>query len=361
LNFVFKINSGYGGPGGRFTPAKIPERLEGGTSIDLGWTHYIDAVDEDDVVWIYFLGPQRYANGVYAIGHVVEIDPTERRVGVEIDRYSATEPLTDTATSNRLSEIVGTWFRQVFVLPDAWQTVPTCTVATTATSCEERCCHACMTWLGLPLIDPEDVMHPPRLVGLDLEMASAYWAVPPLSILSRYDVLPGIRHTSDLFKSFKAGNANLAYPFALGMREAMRRRDVDSDFDALIPIPLSPDKAANGEIHRTRLLATELGTLLEAPVVEALALTESISKRAMQREGRLHEFEARYERALAVVENTSEFERVALIDDVSTRGGTLRVALQVLHASDPDLPVVPVTAAQMILRDVVVDEDRLRP
>jgi predicted amidophosphoribosyltransferase len=145
------------------------------------------------------------------------------------------------------------------------------------------------------------------------------------------------------------------------MREAMRRRDVDSDFDALIPIPLSPDKAANGEIHRTRLLATELGTLLEAPVVEALALTESISKRAMQREGRLHEFEARYERALAVVENTSEFERVALIDDVSTRGGTLRVALQVLHASDPDLPVVPVTAAQMILRDVVVDEDRLRP
>lgn len=49
---------------------------------------------------------------------------------------------------------------------------------------------------------------------------------------------------------------------ALGMFHVLRQRG-NSDFDCLIPILLSPEKIKLREIHRTRLLAQELGRLLK--------------------------------------------------------------------------------------------------
>ena len=54
----------------------------------------------------------------------------------------------------------------------------------------------------------------------------------------------GIRRTDELFRRFKTGEANLAFPLALGIREALATRELDS-FEAVVPIPLSPDKAAD--------------------------------------------------------------------------------------------------------------------
>jgi hypothetical protein len=163
---------------------------------------------------------------------------------------------------------------------------------------------------------------PPRLVDAELPVAAAYWCVPPRGIVSRYDVRPGIRHTTDLFKSFKAGNANLAYPFALGMQDALRQRDLETDIDVLVPIPLSPDKARRKEIHRTKLLADELGELLGVPVEETLRLRTPISKRTLQSAGRLGEFEILYRVALVATElldydegdDEDDMPRVALVD-----------------------------------------------
>ena len=128
--------------------------------------------------------------------------------------------------------------------------------------------------------------------------APAYWVIPPplLSALrgqadraSRSSALPR------LFYRFKSGERNLAYPLALGIYHALRKRRL-LEFDCIVPIPLSPDKAAKNEIHRTRLLAEELAPLLDAPVDELLTLTKPISKRRLRIQQGLtaNQFERQY-------------------------------------------------------------------
>jgi predicted amidophosphoribosyltransferase len=141
------------------------------------------------------------------------------------------------------------------------------------------------------------------------------------------------------------------------MHKALEAQDL-LDFDCLIPIPLSPDKAALGELHRTKELARELGALSGIPVVEALSLQESISKRRLMASGwGPRYFASKYLEALEVVRRVSRFRRVLLIDDVCTRGTTLSVAFRRLMMENPELEVAAATAGQMVLKPVVKNED----
>lgn len=91
------------------------------------------------------------------------------------------------------------------------------------------------------------------------------------------------RRTNELFKRFKTGERRLAFPLALGMQEALAARDLD-DVDCVVPIPLSPDKEKAEEIHRTRLLAVELGRLLGVSRRELLGLSDPVSKHKFRTE-----------------------------------------------------------------------------
>jgi hypothetical protein len=360
LNFLFKINSGFSGPGGRFTPSRIAERLINGKYLDLGWKRYLDAVDKGDSVWIYFKGPQDYIPGVYAMGRVAAIDRATRHVRVRITIWRDTAPLTDRATTARVAAEVARWYEQVFVMPDHWQTAAGCSVNAGAASCAEHRCSWCETWNSLPVIKQGDVGWPQRLGSIPSTFAPAYWVIPPRAYLRHDQVRAGIRHTTDLFKSFKAGNRNLSHPFALGIHEALRVRDVGLEFDAIVPIPLTPDKAASGEIHRTRLLASELSQILDSPVVEALSLKSPISKRALLSMGyTVAQFEARYDAALVVDRGIPSGGRVLLVDDVCTKGSTLARASAAIR-SISTCEIVVATAGQMILRHVVRSEKRIK-
>jgi predicted amidophosphoribosyltransferase len=77
--------------------------------------------------------------------------------------------------------------------------------------------------------------------------------------------------TNQLFYRFKVGMAGLVFPLALGIYKALRERGL-LDFDCIVPTPLSPDKAAAGEINRTALLANELARLLGTRVADVLQL-----------------------------------------------------------------------------------------
>jgi hypothetical protein len=75
VRFLFKINSSYDG----FRPQVIPERIER-KGLPLGWGNYIEEVDKDDDVWVYFKGPHRFENGVYVKGQVAAVDLAENKV-----------------------------------------------------------------------------------------------------------------------------------------------------------------------------------------------------------------------------------------------------------------------------------------
>jgi predicted amidophosphoribosyltransferase len=162
-----------------------------------------------------------------------------------------------------------------------------------------------------------------------------------------------------LFYRFKFGNVALTFPFALGMYEALRQREL-FDFDCIVPVPLSPDKAKRGEVHRTLLLARALHYLLGADVTELLKLTADVSKRRLLSLGGTQvQFEVSYLRALRVVEGISSLNRILLVDDVCTRGSTLTCALNRILAAYPACKVVAATAAQMIIKWAIKDEAQL--
>ena len=358
MKFLYKIHSRYDG----FTPNRIPERAVGGRYLELGWKTYFEEVEDDDEIWVYFHGGT-FRPGVYAQGVAVERDPARLVVRMRIRDYSTSHPLTDEPTSRQIAEIVGVRYRQVFYVPDAWKTVADCSLTTTARSCAGRRCHDCKTWQNLRQLDTSVLLRPWRMGTKTVAaFAPAYWAIPPRSFVYREgrSVDPRIVETSGLFRRFKVGDKNLAYPLALGMFQQLRRANLN-DFDAIVPIPLSPDKAANSELHRTRALALELGRLLGAPVRELLSLAHPIGKRALRRETGAgpEEFELEYGKALVVHPDTSQVQRILLVDDACTEGSTLEVAASALRRVSPCAWVVTSTAAQMAIKAVVRSEESL--
>jgi predicted amidophosphoribosyltransferase len=138
------------------------------------------------------------------------------------------------------------------------------------------------------------------------------------------------------------------------MHQAIRAHG-EREATALVPIPLSLDKAEAGEFHRTRALARELGRLLGLPVVEALSLDRPISKRRLQAGGVTSaHFERRYSAALQVDPAVRRHRRVILVDDVSTHGSTLGCAARAL--SQHGVSVALATAGQMVTAAAVRDE-----
>jgi len=184
----------------------------------------------------------------------------------------------------------------------------------------------------------------------------AYWAIPPRSFLY-YDgrpIDPEILRTSGLFRRFKVGDANLAYPFALGIVQQLRRSRM-TEVDVVVPIPLSPEKAARKELHRAKALADEVGRLLSAPVRDLLTLHGPIGKRAMRQATGAgpEEFEAAYREQLIADSKAAEFGRILIVDDVCTEGSTLECAAEAILQIHPGATVLTATAAQMAVRGVV--------
>jgi predicted amidophosphoribosyltransferase len=355
LKFLYKIWSGYDG----FTPRQIPKRLHGRKILSLGWGRYIDSVEEGHEVWVYFHGPRVSPFGVYAKGFVQAIDTEANRVDLRLRDYSVDAPLTDGQTSDRIAGIIKARGLQVFVYPEVWDTPPECNVDLTAESCHVRRCESCATWKRLPLIE-RNAHVPPRRFPADAKgFAAAYWVIPPRCYL-HYEgrtIAKPVERTSELFYRFKSGESNLAYPLALGIYHALRQRR-RLEFDCIVPIPLSPDKAAKSEIHRTRLLAQELAPLLDARVDELLELSEPISKHRLRVQAGLtaNQFERLYYERLSADSRVQSYERLLLIDDVSTEGSTIRCALRRIRVLNPKAEIVAATAGQMIMKHVVAND-----
>lgn len=355
MKFLYKIWSGFDG----FQPRRIVDRLVNSKDLKLSWKRYIDSVDVGDEVWIYFYGPHQFTPGVYAHGFVSEIDVASSLVRLRVRKYTETKPLTDPDTSERIGRTVSTRNRQVFLFPEEWDSAPECSLHGGATSCARRLCGTCLTWRGLPLIKKNGLALPPRLRDQGLSACvPAYWVIPSRCYLHKLgSVTRSVQQTSDMFYRFKVGEEALAYPLALGMYTRLARLGT-VDFDAIVPIPLSPEKAASGEIHRTKLLGKELARLLSTKLVDALTLRHPISKKRLRTQGGMNAsgFESKYLDALEVSARLSQFSQVLLVDDVCTEGSTLRAAAAKLRRENQALEIAATTAGQMILKNVVRSE-----
>ena len=345
MKFLYKIHSGYDG----FRPSVIPQRMDDGR-LRLGWRNYIDVVEQGWECWIYFHGPHRFENGVYAKGIVDEIDLDADEVTLRVRSFRTTKPLTSRSVSARVAEIVATRYRQVFLWPDNWVIAPECGL----TACRNRECDDCETWDSLPLIEVGHARSPSRMRQSVYEaVVPAHWIVPRRCYEG--SIVAKVRELTRRFTDFKIGEMAYAYPFARSMFEQLRLRGL-LQFDYIVPIPLSPDKIEKGEKHRTLMLSKELGRLLAVRTREMLQLTESISKRRMKSHGyTTAQFERKYLSTLTASVPRSA-ARILLVDDVLTRGSTVSQALRAIRRERPETRIVVATAGQMIVKDTVIDD-----
>jgi hypothetical protein len=348
VRYLYKIYSPYDG----FRPQNIPDRLVDGRFLALGWAKYIDALRVGDEVWIVFTGTG-FENGVYVQGLVASINASASTVQLRVRRSSVTTPLTDKATSDALRAAVSVRKRQVFLWPADRQLQNNCLVA----DCGDHKCLACDVWNGLPQIEQAHYRAPAALRGMTV--IPAYWIIPPRCYLyyGGRPPAPWNRRVTEMFAAFKVGEERYSFPLGAGIDAALRTRR-EAGFDAIIPIPLSPEKAAAGELDRVAALAAELARLTGTRVRAHLKLVGPISKRRMQAQGFTPtQFQARYRSLLQVDPDIINLRRIVLLDDVITKGSTLSVAAAVIRAVNPAIEFVIASAGQMIITAVVADQN----
>lgn len=354
MKWLYKIWSKYDG----FTPQQLPNRMEG-SELDLRWNRYIDEVESGDELWIYFFGPGVRPHGVYATGVVKAAHADEGRVRAHLAHVSLTERLTDAQTTRLVARTVEARGLQVFVLPEALpEGDGSCTVASDASTCANGRCSTCSTWLNkLPRVTPSDFRRPERLHPNITEFIPGYWAVPPRSTYLGSNLLPGVRRTTEIFKRFKAGEGNLAFLLALGIATNIGMYD-DTDFDCLVPIPLSPEKEARGELDRPSVLARELSRCTGLPVKHLLRLSGPISKRRMGVPPAT--FERAYSRLLEASHKSTQWGHILLVDDATTKGSTASCAARGLWLHNPAARISLASAALHAIRDTVARSEAVR-
>src|SRR5690606_33988110 len=106
---------------------------------------------------------------------------------------------------------------------------------------------------------------PPSVLA-GVTVVPSYWIVPARCFLYRDGRTPApwVTRATNMFTDFKIGEKRYAFPLAAGMHEALKSRGVPVP-DAIVPIPLSPEKIAKGELNRTSALADELSALMSVP------------------------------------------------------------------------------------------------
>ncbi len=344
MRFVYKINSSYDG----FSPSKILERMRDGLYLELGWRKYIDVVSLRDEVWIVFTG-RGFEKGVYVQGLISTIDADTSKVRIRVRNFSQDVPLSDQHTSGSLIEAVNVRNRQVFLWPQGIEIQETCSVS----DCLAKKCQSCRIWQTFPLLDKAHYSPPRALRGFPV--IPAYWIVPKRCFLYYGSLQPAPWHKiiSAKFASLKLGEKSMIYPFAVGINSALAISGV-AGFDAIVPIPLSPDKISNGELDRVSELGRELSKINGIPLRRILSLSNPISKRRMVQQGfTASEFKERYNEFLQVDSKVKQFKKIILLDDVITNGTTMSVAANSLRRVNANLEIVVTSAGQMTLKDVV--------
>ncbi len=342
--FVYKVNTRYDG----LTPARFVERMTDNMTASVGWRHYIDDVELNDEVWMFFLGD--VTPGVYGLATVASVDVATGHVDLRFSRFDPESPVLTGPEARRVVHLVTRARRQVFVYED----VPdiTCTaLEPDAPSCAARECDQCPLFRRLPRVTAHG--RPARLGAPIRNFSAGLWTVPPRSYREREGVplSPEERAMRGLTRAFKNGEIGLAYLYAAAIHQSLGELAPGLHWEAVVPIPLSPEKQAAGEVDRVRAIAVELGRLVRAPVRDVLSLTAPAGKRATVRSGGSPaRFQELYTQHLVVNSPLPpSVRRVLLVDDVCTTGTTLTVAARALTAAHH----VEVDAAVGVLMDVL--------
>ena len=180
-----------------------------------------------------------------------------------------------------------------------------------------------------------------RQRGIDLPRLRADRLVAaPTAVTTRRQLnLRRVPASADLYRetrrfyAFKAGDLSQTPLYARRIAAALRAVGT-ARFDAVVPVPLSPDRAAAGAPHRTLALARALSRTLGAPVLELLFLAAAVTKHGdlppdpTPRD--VAAWESRYAAALVAAPVPPGVRHILVVDDAVCRGSTLARCIDAL-------------------------------
>ena len=356
LKFLYRILSTYDG----FTPAEIPKRITGSYCLTYNWNQYFDQVNKGDIIFTYFTGPGEFSTGIYLISRVIQVDG--RSVLGKIKNYNVKEPLVPPDSFEKLKGHIITRNRgSVFVIPpfvdnffeNVYRQETTSELdIPSGVDCPE--CHKGLAHAKCPWRDLEYLVNWPREVVTQVPdydaVTAAYWIVPRQA--HWLSETSSTHRISSIFYAFKAGYMQYALMFATGIELAIRRHPLMKavSFDALLSVPLSPEKKLNGEPDRVSEICKILSSMLGVPYLRnELVLSKHVSRTQYKKSGKgTIPFKRDYSSALSVTNpKLLEHKKILIVDDVITDGVTLRVVARKLRAAVPDCSVFAATAGVM--------------
>jgi competence protein ComFC len=137
---------------------------------------------------------------------------------------------------------------------------------------------------------------------------------------------------------------DVAKYFGEKLGEKVRNLEKFSDLDALIPVPLHPEKEFLRGYNQSEVLARGIAEQLKIPVnnqlLKRVVFSESQTKKA--RDKRWDNMQGRFESRET---ETSRLKHIALVDDVVTTGATLETCVRLLLEIIPDCRISVISLA----------------
>lgn len=151
------------------------------------------------------------------------------------------------------------------------------------------------------------------------------------------------------FYAFKHGDLAAVPVYADRLAASLGPAAHAGRLGAVVPVPLSPDRAAAGAAHRTRALAFALAERLGIPALELLALADPVTKHAHLRRrptpADVRAWSARYRRSLRFVPAGALPSSALLLDDAVARGNTLAACAGFLRSACANVATVHAATA----------------
>lgn len=209
-------------------------------------------------------------------------------------------------------------------------------------------CRRCWDWLkpipgpvcprcGRPFASPTALLHSPT------HQCGACRARPMAltQIWSIFPYQPPLKEAITLFKY--RGKLSLTQPLAQAMVEALPTLPI---LDAIIPVPLHPQRLREREYNQSLLLADRLSHHTGIPLLlgSLLRIRPTVPQTSLSRKERL----TNLRRAFSVAKPVHiQGKRILLVDDVLTTGTTLHECAKTLRRAGSG-PVYGLTLARMV-------------
>lgn len=107
--------------------------------------------------------------------------------------------------------------------------------------------------------------------------------------------------------------------------------------EALIPVPIHPQKRFLRGYNQSELLAEGMATILEIPILRDVVLKKA-NNASQTRKNRFLRWDNASEQ-FCIGKKDIPYRHVAIVDDVITTGATLEAMAQLLRSHYPDLQI----------------------